>query len=187
MRYFARIAEGVDVTPLLHAVDRQPDLWNAHRWRTTYTGTPHQAVDDIWLRFSDDSITSDVEKVEGVQADVTPVFHDAWHKLPQARSIVFDLMRRVEGYELGRVLITRLPPGGTILRHADADGAYVRSGCRYHVVLRGLPGSLYMCGDETVCMRTGEVWWFDHNSVHEVRNNSVDDRVHLLVDMRSAP
>jgi len=51
-------------------------------------------------------------------------------------------------------------------------------------VLQGLPGSLYKCGDETVEMLTGEIWWFDAHSTHEVLNNSAGDRVHLLVDVR---
>ena len=57
-------------------------------------------------------------------------------------------------------------------------------GMRFHVVLHGLPGSLYKCGDEVVCMRTGEVWWFQHREVHSVENNSSDTRIHLLVDLR---
>jgi hypothetical protein len=55
---------------------------------------------------------------------------------------------------------------------------------RFHVVLQGLPGSLYHCGDEVVQMRTGTVWWFQHREVHSVENNSADDRIHLLVDFR---
>jgi hypothetical protein len=184
MRNFLRIATNIDVMPLMHAIARRPDLWDAHRWRTTYQNTPHAAVNDIWLRYADPDKTADPNATNPVIADLQPVFYPAWEALPQVRPIVFDLMRRVEAIELGRVLITKLRPGGRILRHADADGAYVDAGSRYHVALQGLPGSLYMAGDETVCMRTGECWWFDHKAVHEVANNSTDDRVHLLVDFR---
>ena len=40
------------------------------------------------------------------------------------RPIVFDLMRRIEAVSLGRVIITRLQPGGRIAPHADTDGDY---------------------------------------------------------------
>lgn len=186
MRYFQRIAMGIDVIPLYHAVMHQPELWNEQTWRTTYKNTPHVDVSDIWLRYSAPDKTNDTARTQQVTDDVRPVFYHAWNKLPQVRPIVFDLARRVEAIELGRVLITKVPPGGRILRHADAHGEYVDSGARYHIVLNGLPGSLYMCGDETVNMLTGECWWFDHKAEHEVQNNSVDDRVHLLVDFRLA-
>lgn len=187
MRHFQLIAQGIDVVPLYNAVLRQPELWNVNTWRTTYKTTPHVDVDDIWLRYSDPTKTADLNTTVPVTEDVRPVFYDAWFKLPQARSIVFDLMRRVEGVELGRILITRIRPGGRILPHADNYGEYVDSGARYHIVLNGLPGSLYRTGDETVNMRTSEAWWFDHKTEHEVMNNSVDDRVHLLVDFRLCP
>jgi len=186
MMNFYRLAEGVDVVPLMHAVARQPDLWNANTFRTTFPNTPHGDVDDIWLRFSDPAKCSTVGTVIG---DDTPVWHDAAKRLPQAKPIILDLMRRVDAYELGRVLITKLRPGGRILPHADTDGSYVNTNdrFRYHVVLQGLPGSLYRTGNETVCMRTGEVWWFNPTLEHEILNNSVDDRVHLLVDVRIYP
>lgn len=183
MRNFLKIAEGVDVLPLLHAVHRKPHLWNANKFRTSFPNTPHVDVSDIMLRFSDPDNCTTVGNVIG---DMTNVFHPAWMELPEARGPILDLMRRVGAFELGRVLITKLPPGGRILPHADKDGDYVQTPdrARYHVVLQGLPGSLFRTGDETVCMRAGEVWWFNAHEEHEVVNNSADDRVHLLVDVR---
>jgi len=99
---------------------------------------------------------------------------------------IVALMQTVQAYELGRVIISRIKPGGVILPHADKDGDYVQTTdrARYHVVLQGLPGSLYHCGGETVCMMTGSVWWFNAHEVHSIENNSADDRLHLLVDVR---
>ena len=55
---------------------------------------------------------------------------------------------------------------------------------RYHIVLSGHPGSIFRAGDEQVTMLTGEVWWFDNTKEHEVINNSADDRIHLIVDIK---
>ena len=183
MKHFLKLAQ-VDPMPVMQAIAARPQLWGAHRWRTEYEGTPHRDVSDIWLRYSDPEKTADAKQTRAVQNDDRPVFYPAWDALPQVRPIVFGLMRQVEAIELGRVLITRLPPGGRIAAHSDATGAYTdQPGRRYHVVLQGLPGSLFRCGDETVNMRTGEVWLFDHMAEHEVANNSTDDRIHLLVDL----
>lgn len=188
MKNFQCIAVNVDVMPLLHAVQRRPELWNQHQWRTTYKGTPHVNVSDIWLRYSSPDMTTDIENTVPVTNDTAPVWFPAFKELPQCRPIIFDLMRRLEAYELGRVLITKIPPGGRILPHKDATGAYTdtQDGSRYHIVLQGNPGSLFHCGDEQVCMRTGEVWHFNHLEEHAVTNNSDDDRIHLLVDVRTA-
>lgn len=188
MRNFLQIAGAVDVLPLVHAVQLQPELFNIHRFRTTFENTPHGEVDDILIRFSDPSIAKDRDTA-AVMADDNCIWHPAAKALPQVRPIILDVMRRLEAYAVDRVVITRLRPGGRILPHADNVGAYVHDPDRqrYHVVLQGLPGSIYRAGDETVTMLTGSVWWFDALTEHEVFNQSADDRIHLLVDLRIMP
>lgn len=188
MRNFQRIASGVDVMPLLHALQRNEDLWNANKFRTTFKNTPHGDVDDIWLRYSEPEAVLNPDDIRPIIAGHEVTWYEAAHDLP-FKPIVCDLMRRVEAYSLERLLITRLKPGGRILPHADNAGEYVHQGDigRYHVVLQGLPGSLMRCGDERVNMQTGEVWWFNAHIEHEVANNSTDDRIHMLVDVRTMP
>lgn len=173
---------------LSHQLMRNKQLWNENRFRTEFPNTPHVDVDDIWLRFSDVEKCTTTTVVIG---DDKPVWYPAAQVLYEARPLIRGLMHQVNAYELGRVLISRIPPGGRILPHRDDAGEYVLTPdiARYHVVLQGLPGSLFVCGEgddqETVCMETGEVWWFDARSCHQVVNNSADDRIHLLVDVRS--
>lgn len=184
MRNFQKIAGGIDVLPLAHALQRQPELWNENRFRTSFERTPHAEVDDILLRYSEVDVSSDIAKVID---DTNYIWYPATRYLPQIKPIVLDLMRRVEAYELCRCLISRLAPGKRILPHTDVGGAYVHMTdvARYHIVVQGLPGSLYRTGDETICMQTGEVWWFNAHIEHEVVNNSKDDRIHLMVDVRT--
>lgn len=173
MRYFHKVAENVGVMPLMHALMLQPGLWDEDMLRTTFEGSPHKAVSDILLRFG---------KPDG--DDLMAQDRPCMQKLPMAKPLALDLMRGVGGSQLGRMVITRLEPGKKILPHKDVKGAYCDFYSRYHVVLQGLPGSLFTCGDETVNMRSGEIWWFDAKSEHMVDNNSADDRIHLLVDVR---
>ena len=180
MRNFQLIAANVDVMPLLHAVTRQSQLWNENRLRTTYPETPHAEASDIWLWFNstDDAAT--------VADDKDTVPYPARQALPQARPIVFDLMRGVQGSRLGRVLITRLAPGKSISPHADG-GAPAEYFSRYQVALQSLPGCLFTIGDEVVTFSPGDVWWIANQRTHSVVNNSTDDRVVLIVDIRVAP
>lgn len=187
MRNFYRIADQVDTVPLLQQINLHPELWNQQGWRTNYEGTPHEDVDDIWLRYAEEKKLEDLANVDPVLQDLTPVWYPAADKLWQAKMLALNIMRRVDGYQLGRLLITRIPAGGRILPHRDAEGAYTatQGGARYHLALQGLPGSIFRADSEQVCMQTGEVWWFNHLAEHEVVNNSADDRIHLIVDVIS--
>lgn len=177
MRHFHKIAEGVDVFPVVHALQRQPSLWNAHSIRTKHPGTAHAEADDILVFFN--ALDGDVAN----DREVVPF--PAWDRLPQLRPVVFNLIRHVEGVRLGRVIISRLAPGKQIYPHADA-GAPATYFERYQIALQCLPGVVFRAGNEQVQMKTGEAWWFDNQQEHSVINNSADDRLALIVDIRSA-
>lgn len=181
MNNFQCLAAGVDVVPAYNAVMRNPQLWNQNTLRTRHPRTAHSDVDDIWLRFNEVDEANPV----GVVDDKECVNYPAWWLFPQAQKLVFDLMAKVQGERLGRVLIARLKPGRRITPHVDG-GAPAEYYDRYHIVLFSAPGCLFRAGDETVHMGTGQIWWFDNTKEHEVINNSVDDRVHLVVDIRTS-
>lgn len=181
MRNFQKLAEGLDVLLLSHAIQCQPALWNADRTRTRFENSPHGQADDILIRFG--GLGSD-EVGDTLQCEWLPTAG----KLP-VRPLVFALAARLEAEQLGRVVITRLAPGAVISPHADILGEYSRFYSRYHICLQGESGSLFHCGSEgrdheTVTMRTGEVWWFDASKEHSVDNYSAEDRIHMLVDLR---
>lgn len=197
MRNFQQLAAGIDVLPLYHAVQRQSELWNQNKLRTAHKNSPHSEVDDIWLRFIDLSAYGELQDSEyGATYKENPeakkqildqhesIFYPAWFKLPQASPIIFDLMRRVEGIRLGRVLITKLTPGKRITPHVDG-GDHAAYYDRYHCILQNGPGSIFKAGNEIVTMKAGDVWWFDNSSLHEVVNNSTDDRLTMIIDIRT--
>lgn len=181
MRNFYRLAVGMDVMPLMMALNAQPDLWNQHTLRSEHEMSPHKEVSDIWLRFND---IEKHESPEGVIDDHESINYPGMYKLPQARALIFALMASVQGERLGRCMITRLAPGKKIDPHEDG-GSHAAYYERYHIVLQGEPGAIFRCGDEQVCMRTGEVWWFNNAIEHEVINNSALDRIHLIVDIKA--
>ena len=94
-------------------------------------------------------------------------------------------MARVDGVHLGRVIVTCLPPGKQITPHVDG-GAPATYYTRYQIALQSSPGALFHIGDETVNFRPGEIWMIDNTTKHSVTNNSKEDRVVCIVDIRSA-
>lgn len=181
MKYFYRVAEGVDVIPLTLAIQRQPDLWNVHRQRTQRPGTAHSDVSDIWVRFQD---PKQLDQFATGQKEHLSVWYPAYYALPEVRPIVFGLMARVEGEQLGGVLITKISPGGKVEPHTD-HGWHVDYYDKFYVSLQSRPGALFYCDDEMICPQPGDVWWFDNRKPHWVENKSDDDRMTLIVCIRT--
>jgi hypothetical protein len=171
----------INIVPLMIQVARQADLWKADTYLRDYPQGPFGDTETIFLRFPPSSVT-DMERSTKDQHEC--VWMDGALHLPAARQMIFNLMATVEGERLGRVMINKLRPGGRIYPHADTP-MHAEYWDRFHIVLQSLPGNNFRCGDETIHMRTGEVWWFQNAVEHEVVNNSADDRIHMIVDIRT--
>lgn len=163
------------MTGLVAALHAKPHLWNRNTLRRDTAELCE--CDDIWLRFPTEAAC--LKGLGEFECENYPAFAE----LPQARSIIFGLMRQVEGERLGPVMITRLGPGKRIYPHDDGEAhtSYYR---RYQIALHSLPGVMFRAGDEVVSMQTGDIWWFDNSIEHEVVNNSSDDRLAMIVDIR---
>jgi hypothetical protein len=167
------------VTPLLHQLALHPEVWNRYRIRTEHPGSPHTQVDDVLLRFESMAI-----EPEQVTDDCECEFYPCWDLLTEAHGLVFDLARVVKAERIGRVLITRLPPGGVIAPHEDG-GAVARYYTRYQLPLQSEPGVIFECAGEAVQMQPGDCWWFNNKLTHAVVNNSATDRISMIVDLRT--
>ncbi len=192
LRNFFKIVQGLDPWPLLHALQTQPELWNQYTVRTHHPRSAHRVVDDIILRYS--RFDSGDDFVDKVCTSIESVDYPAWKALPQAHQFVYGMMGKTLGLHLGRVMISRVAPGISIPPHSDriAEAEAIFPDRvppaiyydRYHVVLQSQPGVQFTCGDETVYMAPGEAWWFDNQQIHSVVNNSAEDRIHLIMDIR---
>jgi hypothetical protein len=194
MRNFLRIATGINPNPLLLELAAQPGLWNAFPVRTCHTQSNHRVVDDVVLRYSKFAPGDDY--MDKVCSSIDVVDYPAWMALPSARQFVFALMTQVQGVHLGRVMVTRLAPGVSIPLHSDriepAEAAFPNRIPpavyyeRFHIVLQSEPGVAFACGNEVAWMAPGEAWWFNNQIEHSVMNNSGNDRIHLILDVRTA-
>lgn len=193
MRNFQRIAHGLSTTALLQELAAQPELWNQYTVRTQHPMSAHRVVDDVLLRYSPFNTGEDF--VEKVCSEIAVVTYPAWYKLPSAHPFIFGLMTQVRGVHLGRVMISRVAPGVEIPLHSDRidvaeeqfpdkipPALYYE---RYHLCLQAEPGIVFQCEDEAAIMAPGECWWFNNQLEHSVVNNSANDRIHLIMDVRT--
>jgi len=183
LKNLLKIAQGIDVTPLVLALQRQPNLWNRHSTRKDYEESPHKGSSDIWLRYNDIKKYADGD-FSTFGDEHESIFYPEWYALPQVRQIVFGLMARVEGTRLGGVLITKIPPGGKIAPHVDESWHAKYYNTKLYVVLQSNPQCLNRVEDDLVAMAPGDVWYFDNTKEHEVVNDGQDDRMTLIVCIR---
>ena len=190
MRNFQKIFEGITIAPLLNALYRKPELWKADDFLRKFPQGPFGETDTIYLRFQDKVEVDDAENLQAYTENRL-AGHDLhecpWrseiNELPEARFHINSLMNSMGATRLGRCMINRIAPGGRVFPHADSPW-HADYWDRYHLVLQSDPGNVFRCGAEQVHMRQGEIWWFENALEHEVTNNSANDRIHMIIDLR---
>ena len=174
---FQRIATGLDVAPLVAALDAHPELWRQITIRQSYAGSAHSATECIFLRgpkaFSRDAYFFDISSYD---YPALTTLQDA--VLPLIQPVLHDALQITE---LGRVMLVRLRPGGEVTPHVD-EGTYAEHFSRFHIPVSGSGATLTVCG-ESQEMTPGDCWWFQHRRQHWASNPvAAPSRVHMIID-----
>lgn len=186
MRHFLKVADGIDVRAVNAELDAHPELWDEHPNRT-YEGSPHHGVSDLWLRFRPfRELTRDESYLEPHFAE----FYPAWSLLPALKPIVRQLMalEYPDGFPvyLGGMLITRIPPGGSVKPHNDRGSWHAETmNTKVYVGLKSNPDCVNFCEDERITIGVGEAVMFNNLLTHSVENNGETERVTLICCFRS--
>jgi len=176
MANFHKLDEGANVHDLYDALEAEPALWDQDTLRQTYPGTSHADTQCIILRGP-----SVMGSVEAIQDNLVAVDYPALLDLPEAGFLMYNIAARIGTQVLGRVMLTKLKPGGVITPHID-EGLYAHHYSRFHLPIRSEHGNWFNCGNARVWMKPGELWWFNHQEEHSVENTSNQPRIHLIVD-----
>jgi hypothetical protein len=160
-----------------------PELWNQHTHRTQGYGTPHRAIDDIWVRYNDFS------KYIGDRSFFADEHDSVWYPgaemIPAVVDLVMDLMGEVRGERLGGVLITRIPAGGQVEPHID-QGWHARYYDKFCIQLMGNPEQAFCFHGHSLSALPGQVYTFDNSREHWVTNSSKEVRMSLIVCIKGA-
>ena len=182
-RHIRYLASGFDVQPLLREIAANPGVWNRQKTRThAYSGNPHTAVSDIWVRYNpwrnfagDPKAFNDEHESE---------WYPESESIPAVRNVLFNLMRFVEGTRLGGVLITRVPPGESVAPHQD-HGWHAQHYNKFAIQLMGNDGQAFHFNGEELRSLPGDLYTFDNSHTHWVTNDSDGDRMTLIACIRT--
>jgi hypothetical protein len=186
MKYFTLIRRGVDVGPLQQALSVHEELWDQNRARKDSPGSPHNRMSDIWVRYNSDAECKKTGDWSKFNDEHDSIWYPAFYTLEAELSpIIFNLMRLVKGERLGGVLITRIPPGQGIAPHVDR-GWHVGYYDKYYVSIQsGIGATFHHSSGEYINPLAGDIWLFDNRLEHWVKNQSNEDRITLIVCIRS--
>jgi L-amino acid N-acyltransferase YncA len=179
---FQRVATGIDVAPLLARINAQPDLWKQITARQDAPGSPHHDTECIFLRWAAD------RTAEAAFYELESIDYPAAEALmPEIAIVIIQALQAIgisvdhDPRDIGKVIITKLPPGGSIDEHFD-EGPYADKYDRFHLCLQQ-SGSTFTVDNANFTATAGELWWFNHKRRHSVSNNGHVDRIHLILDV----
>lgn len=172
---------GMDVSGLVRDLEAHPDLWDANPFRRS-EGSPHIELADIIVRYND---WANYKDRVSFNEEHESVWWEAAEHLPSIRPLVFDLMRRVEGERLGMVLITKIPPGKSCKPHTDT-GWHSRYYDKYAIQIKGNKKQAFCFEGCELRTEPGDVFSFDNSFLHWVTNESDEERITLIVSIRTS-
>jgi hypothetical protein len=176
------LRSGFDVSRLVDQLDANPHVWNTHKLRTEAYGTPHLQVSDIWVRYNAwENYDGDAAKF--VLEPHKSEWYGVTEYIPAVVKLVVDVFNAVEGRELGGVLITKIPPGGSVAPHVD-NGWHARYYEKYAVQIKGNKDQAFCFDGMELRPEPGDMYTFDNSKTHWVNNDSDSDRITLIVCIR---
>ncbi len=180
----ARLFAGVDVGGIIAEIDAHPELWNSRGSRVASPASPHHGVDDIWLRYR---ALSELTNGAAFRELHESVDYPDMDLLPSIRPLLDGLReigrcyRNADRVDQGGVLITRIPPGGSVKWHHDRGSWHAEHyETKLYVPLLANPQCVNFVGDESGIMNQGDVWFFNNQVDHAVFNWGATPRVTLI-------
>ncbi len=169
------IVEGVDVAPMVAALEAHPELWSQFTTRTENPESPHHGTQDIWARWADPAtVQSDGSHMSTwfPPAGVLPV-----------KEMAGQVMALTGALQLGGVLITRIPAGESVKPHVDT-GWHAGYYEKFAVQVAANEKQAFCFHGEKLVTKPGDVFRFDNSHEHWVTNDSDEARVTAIFCIR---
>jgi len=176
----------VDTRELMALIDANPHLWNQYTMRTQDENSPHYGCEDIWVRYNAPE-NLDMNNLLSMNDKHESVWYDSEIK-NAVMQIEFELSQHLpQDYELGGILITRIPVGQMVKRHADGGRWHAEHyKDKYLISLRADENQAFCYDNEHHVTQVGKVYKFNNLQPHWVENNSDKERISLIICTRHA-
>lgn len=149
--------------------------WNLHAARLK-GASPHRECDDIWVRYQKSATRTD----GSFECD----WYDVAEELPSIQALCQSVASLVESKDMGGVLVTRIPAGKQVYPHVDL-GWHACHYDKYAVQIHGNAAQAFCFEDDSLSALVGDLYQFSNQSKHWVVNPSDEDRVTLIVCLRT--
>lgn len=180
------ICEEIPVQSLVDRLDSDPEIWSENTWRQDYVVklerpvSPQKDTQAVMFRWAPENT------IESVRDSLNVVVHPNLEKIQEVQDLLMNCLAMCGAVECGRVFVAKLKPGGHVIPHCDY-GMYSDHFERFHLVLSSDPGNEFCVQDstgkrESVYMKPGEFFWFNHKETHWAFNRSKTPRMHLIID-----
>lgn len=138
-------------------------------------------MSDIWVRYNDyNNFNGSLEEFN--KEHISTWYPEAY-KLPSVIDLCYQVMYVVGGSALGGVLITKIPPGGSVEPHIDT-GWHASYYEKFAVQLKGNDFQAFHFEGYSLVTHPGDVYTFDNSRTHWVTNYSDEDRMTLIICIR---
>lgn len=156
MKHFHRLAQGIMVAPIMDAILRHPQLWNA-------ISEPQQIV----MRAAPEFKETEAARI-----------------LSGIKKVGLDAAALLGASSLGAMMVQKIEPGKrAVFAGAQKNDPFAQYRFMLHCGIAH-QGPSVLCGDEDVHMMPGELWWIDTKAPSAVNNLTSDDIVHVIFHLR---
>lgn len=182
-----RPIEFIETWALAACIYRHRKLFDEGSERERWAKSPHHDTQSILLRGPPDPspenwFADDIRHVNypTMEAKEWVALRTCLQRVRQAVRV--SLNQNSEPV-MGKAMIVRLKPQGTIDWHTD-EGAYAQHHLRYHLPIVTNPACNFYSGIEVMHMPVGQLNYFDNHVPHSAVNFGKSARIHLIVDFR---
>jgi len=168
------VATGFNVA-LLRAALKDQSLWDRNKARTSDPRSPHYGCSDIWARYAPIS-------EYGIEGPFKSVWYDELGEtlLKPLGLLAYDILEMVGGYELGGVLVTRIPAGGEVKPHIDRGWHARHYADKFCLSVEANEEQTFCFESKQLVSKPGDLFFFDNSQLHWVTNKSTSDRVSVI-------
>lgn len=132
----------------------------------------HRFTESIRIRHVKNMLTGDMQIVNYEVFDLyKPIIEEYLNIL----SNYFD----IKNYT---ALIVNMIPGGYIDTHVDG-GIFLEIAHRLHIPIKTNKNVFFTVENKTINMEVGKIYEINNSKPHSVKNNSFENRIHLILDI----